>query len=145
VEELTLGGDEEVKELESHERIGQISQELLEKGSELYRIVIGEVDSTRVAVESFSEVFKSPNVSVLSEDSLDRHVYEVMIALRQLPAVETIGRGKNVPICFIAEMTSSTKEGIRSDPGPAPCIESAPFRSTRTSSGIAKTPERDGV
>lgn len=70
----SLCGDEQVEELEGHERVREVAEELLEERGELDGIVVREVDAARVAVERFGEVLESTDVAVLAEDTLDRHV-----------------------------------------------------------------------
>jgi hypothetical protein len=69
-----LGGDEEVEKLESHERVREVAEELLEEGGELDGVVVREVDAACIAVERFGEVLQSADVAVLAEDTFDRHV-----------------------------------------------------------------------
>ena len=144
LERLTLRGDEEVEQLERHERVGQVAEELLEQGGELDRVVVRQVDRARVAVERLGEVLEPADVAVLAEDALDRHVCEGEGRQESgRGARERGGEDDDGPICFMAEITSSTKLGMRNEPGPAPCIESAPLRSTRISRGMPNTPGSD--
>lgn len=71
---LTLRSNEKAVELEDQKRIGHFSQELLQERGKLNRIIGGEINSFRVLIVSFSEVFQPSNVSVPSKYTLHRHI-----------------------------------------------------------------------
>lgn len=63
-------------QLERHEGIWKLSQELLEKCGDLHRVLFCEVNVNHLLrVDLFFDVVKSLDVPVLAEDTLNRHVH----------------------------------------------------------------------
>jgi hypothetical protein len=91
----------------------------------------------RVAVERDYELLPPPDVPCLPEYTFNRHICSGTGARER---DEFIIYVKDVPICRIAEITSSMKLGTLKVALDAPCIESAPSRSTRSSNGTPKRP-----
>jgi hypothetical protein len=60
---------------ESQQRIRHLPQPPLQERRKLHRVLLGQVDSSRVLVERVRNLLQSPDIPVLSEDSFDRHVY----------------------------------------------------------------------
>ena len=72
--ERTLSRNEESMQLERHERVRKISEELLQQCRKLDRVVLGEVDGRCVPINRFSQFPQPTNVAIPAEDALDRHV-----------------------------------------------------------------------
>ncbi len=70
-----MSRDEQPMQLERHERIRKIPEKLLEERSQLYRVVLREVDRWGVTVNGISKLLQATNVAVSAEDTLDGHVY----------------------------------------------------------------------
>jgi hypothetical protein len=61
-------------QLESHQRVRQLSQKLLEQRSKLYRVILGQVYRRRVSVNGIRQISQSADIAILSEYTLDRHI-----------------------------------------------------------------------
>lgn len=77
-----------MEELEAHERVGQVSEELLEQRRKLHRVVVAEIDGSGVTVKSLGELLQPADVAVLAEDALDRHVCDKGSRVSFLPLTE---------------------------------------------------------
>ena len=90
----------------------------------------------RVAVKGDYELLPPTDVPCLPEYAFDRHICGTGAREED----ELISYVKDAPICRIAEITSSIKLGTLKVALDAPCIVSAPSRSTRSSNGTPKRP-----
>jgi hypothetical protein len=123
---------------ESHQWIRQVSQELLQQSSELNGIVVRKIYGSRIPIQRFGNGVESLDISILPEDTFDRHVCKAspFDQLRSCRHQTSAG----LPICFMAEMMLSMNSGTRSWVLVAPSWESLPVFSTKISRGTPKTP-----
>jgi hypothetical protein len=61
-------------QLKRHQRIRQLSQELLEQRSKLYRIILGQIYRRRVSVNGIRQISQSADIAILAKYTLDRHI-----------------------------------------------------------------------
>jgi hypothetical protein len=119
---------------ESQERIRHLPQPPLEQRRKLNRVLLGQVHRRRILVERIRDLLQPPDVSVLSEDTLDRHVCASAHRLAKEAA--------SLPICRMVDTMSSMNSGTRKQSFVEPNWESDPVRSTRISIGTPNTPSR---
>jgi hypothetical protein len=60
---------------EREEWIRHLSQESLQQSGKLYRVLLRQIDISRVFVEGFRYLLQTTDITVLSEDTLDSHIY----------------------------------------------------------------------